>query len=114
MLYSDLEYQFDVIALTETWHNDNNPSFVAGILPGYQKYESTSDITKKWGCGLYIKNTIPYILRTDLNIQHKSQGSEFETCWIELIHPTNNIILGAVYRHRKQKDKYFLKDLKET
>ena len=68
MLYSDLEYQFDVIALTETWHNDNNPSFAAGILPGYQKYESTSDITKKWGCGLYIKNTIPYILRTDLNI----------------------------------------------
>ena len=47
MLLSDLEYQFDVIALTDTWHNDNNPSFIAGILPGYQKYESTSGSTKK-------------------------------------------------------------------
>ena len=77
MLLGDLEYQFDVITLTETWQNDNNLSFVAGILLGYQKHESTSGSTKNEGCGLYIKNTIPYILRTDLNIRHKSQGSEF-------------------------------------
>ena len=76
MLLSDLEYQFDVIVLTETWHNDNNPSVIAGILPGYQKYESTSGSTNKGGCGLYIKNTIPYILSNDLNISHnlKSVG----------------------------------------
>ena len=114
MLLSDLENQFDVIALTETWHNDNNPSFTAGIPPGYQKYESTSGSTKKGGCGLYIENTIPYILRNDLNIRHKSQGSEFETCWIEFIHPTNNIILHVIHHHPKQKDKLFLKYLKET
>ena len=52
MLHSDLEYQFSIIALTGTWHNDNNPSFVAGILPGYQKYESTSGSTKKRGFGV--------------------------------------------------------------
>ena len=52
MFPSDPEYQFDVIALTETKHNDNNPSFVAGILPGYQKYESTSGSTKKRGFGV--------------------------------------------------------------
>ena len=80
MLLSDLEYQFDVIALTETWLNDNNPSFVASILPWYQKYQSKSYSTKKGGCGRYIKITIPYILRTDLNIRHKSQGSQFENC----------------------------------
>ena len=55
MLLSDLEYQFDVIALTDTWHNDNNPSFIAGILPGYQKYESTSGSTKKGGVDLISK-----------------------------------------------------------
>ena len=63
---------------------------------------------------MYIKNTIPYILSNDLNIRHKSQGSEFETCWIELIHSTNNIILGAVYQHPKQKDNFFFEYLKET
>ena len=55
MLLSDLEYQFDVIALTDTWHNDNNPSFIAGILPGYQKYESTSGSTKKGSVDLISK-----------------------------------------------------------
>ena len=49
------EYQFDVIPLTKTWNSDNNPSFVAGVLPGYQKYESTSDSTKKGGYGLHVK-----------------------------------------------------------
>ena len=73
----------------------------------YQKYESKSGSNKKGACGLYIKNTSPYILRTDLNIRHKSQSSEFETCWVELIHPANNIILGAVYQHPKEKDKFF-------
>ena len=57
---------------------------------------------------------MPYILRTDLNIRLKSQGSEFETCWIQLIHPAYNITLVVVYRHPKQKDKFFLKYLKET
>ena len=65
-------------------------------------------------CGLYIKNTIPYILRNDLNVRHKNQGGDFETCLIELIHPTTNIILGVVYQHPKQKDKFFLKYLKEN
>ena len=78
MLLGDLEYQFDVTALTETWHNIKSPSFVERIVPGYQKYESTSGSTKNGVCGLYIKNTIPYILGTDLNITHKSQGSEIE------------------------------------
>ena len=55
MLLSDLEYQFDVITLTETWHNDNNPSFIAGILTRYQKYESTSGSTKKGGMEFILK-----------------------------------------------------------
>ena len=114
MLLTELEYQFAIITLTETWHGDNNPSFIADILPGYQKYESTSGMTKNEGCGFYIKNSIPYILITDLNVRHKSQGSESETCWIERIRPTKNTILGIVYHHPKQKDKHFFKYLKET
>ena len=55
MFFSDFEYQFDVIALTETRHNDNNPSFVAGILPGHQKYESTSGTTKKEAVDFILK-----------------------------------------------------------
>ena len=61
--------------------------------------------------------TVAYILRTDLNIRHKSQDSEFETCWIELILPTINIILGVVYTDIQSKKKIFFASsmyLKET
>ena len=56
-----------------------------------------------------MKSTILYFLRTDLNIRHRSQGSEFETCWIHL---TRNITLGVVYQQTKEKDKHFLKHVK--
>ena len=46
------------------------------------------------------------------NFEKQCQGSEFETCWIEMIHPTKNI-LEFVCQHPKQKDKYFLKYLKK-
>ena len=30
-----LEHQFDVIALTETWHMEKNVNFTPGVLSGY-------------------------------------------------------------------------------
>ena len=47
------------------------------------------------------------------SLRSSSQGSEFETCWNEMIYPTKNI-LQVVCQHPKQKDKYFLKYLKKS
>ena len=47
--------------------------------------------------------------RTDLDIMHKSNKSEFETKWIEVIgEKDKNIVIGVVYRHPKSKDKEFM------
>ena len=39
----------------------------------------------KEGCGFFIKDTLAYTNRLDLDIINKSKGSEFETKWIEII-----------------------------
>ena len=76
ILLDNLEHQFDVIALTETWHMKNNVNFTPGILSGYQKYEGLAGLSKKAGYGVYIKDT--YITRPDLSINLKNTQSEFE------------------------------------
>ena len=59
ILLDNLEHQFDVIALTETWHIKNNVNFTPDILSGYQKYEGLAGLSKKGMCEVYIKDTIP-------------------------------------------------------
>ena len=49
ILLDDLEHQFDVIALTETWHMKINVSFTPRFLSGYQKYEGLAGLSKKVG-----------------------------------------------------------------
>ena len=109
-LLDNLEHQFDVIALTETWQTKENVNFTPGNLSGYQKYEGLAGLSKKGGCGVYIKNTRP-----DLSKNIKNTQSEFEVLWIEIISPKKeNILIGVVYRHPKQKDKEFLQYLDNT
>ena len=113
ILLDNLEHQFDVIALTETWHMKNNVNFTPGILSGYQKYEGLAGLSKKAGYGVYIKDT--YITRPDLSINFKNTQSEFEVLWLEIIRPLkDNILIGVIYRHPKQKGKEFLQYLSNT
>ena len=115
MLRQNLDFMFDIIALTETWHTKNNVNFSPGVLQGYHKYEGICGSTQKGGCGFYIHDSISYINRDEFNKQHKGQNSEFETKWIEIFSATGgNMIIGLIYRHPKQNDKTFLTYLKDT
>ena len=70
-------------------------------------------VLRKGACALYIKNTVPYILRTDLNIRHKSQGNEFENLldWIDSSHKQYDI--RCCLPTSKTKRQIFPKYLKE-
>lgn len=51
--------------------------------------------------GVYVKNTAPYILQTDLIKKHKSQNSEYENCWIEIVNSKKAIwLIGVFYIDR--------------
>ena len=69
----------------------------------------------KGGCGLYIKHTLCYIPRTDLDKRFKEgHVCEFEE-WIEIINNKGpSIIIGVNYRHPRNNDnKYLQKTLKK-
>ena len=84
-MLDNLEHQFDVIALTETWHWKKNINFTPGIFSGYQKCEGLAGLSKKGWCGVYIKETIPYITRPDLSLNCQNTHFEFEVLWLEII-----------------------------
>ena len=85
----------------------NNANFTPGILSRCQKYEGLTVLSKKGGCGVYIKDTIPFIKRPDLSINFKNTQSEFEVLWLEIISPLKD-------GNPKQKGKEFLQYLSNT
>ena len=108
LLINNLDFQFDIICLTETWQTESS-TFTPGYLEGYQKYEGIYGKSKNGGCGFYIKESISYIIRDEWNKKHKNNDSEFETCWIEIVNTKGeNVIVGLTYRHPRKKDKDFL------
>ena len=112
-LLNNLECEFDIIALSETWHTVGNQNFIPGLLTGYQNYEGVSGSTLKGGCGFYIKNNISFVVRQELSKKHSSSQSEYEAQWIEIKHTSKeNLVDGVVYRHPKQKDTEFWRYLK--
>ena len=65
------------------------------------------------GALLYIKDTINYKLRPDLNVEKEK---ELESIFIELLQKTSkNIIIGCIYKHpcmhTNEFDDLFLKSL---
>ena len=86
-----------------------------GLLTGYQNYDSISGSTLKGGCGFYFKNNISFVVRQELTKKHSSSQGEYEAHWIEIIHTSKeNLVVGVVYRHSKQKDTELFSYLKQT
>ena len=115
-LLHDLDYSFDVIALTETWNPEKNKdTFRAKQLPGYLDYYGVEGSSLKGGCGFYIKDSFTPIPRKDLEFKLGDTGSEAENCWIELVNNAGpNVLVGVFYRHPSRNSGLFLEKLKAT
>jgi hypothetical protein len=110
-LIINLDHEFDVIALTETWNsNEKSHLFKPGLLEGYQPYDGLSGTTRKSGCGFYIRNGIKYISRKDISLSYYDDDNEYQIKWIEIVIKNKpNIITGVCYRHpRKNKNDTFI------
>ena len=115
-LLHDLDFSFDLIALTETWNSSkSNTPFLPKKLTGYLDYIGMEGSSKKGGCGLYVKDTFTPIPRKDLEFNISKTGSETESCWIELVNNSGpNILVGVFYRHPSSVNDDFIKKLKST
>ena len=113
-LLADLDFHFDVIACTETWNpEDKKHLFTPGILDGYHRYEGITGSSLKGGCGFYIKDSLCYIPRPDLDTkQTDGLKCESEAKWIEVINKKGvNIIIGVNYRHPRKNDTVYIQYL---
>ena len=112
----DLDYSFDIIALSETWNPEKNKdSFSPKKIEGYLDYHGVTGSSLKGGCGFYVKDNFTPIPRKDLEFKVTSTGSETENCWIELVNNAGpNVLVGVFYRHPSKDTELFLENLKKT
>ena len=78
-LLTDLEFKFDVVAVSETWNpEDKKHKFIPPIMEGYSPYFGTTGSSLKGGCGMYINSDLSFNPRKDLNIKIKTEECELE------------------------------------
>ena len=85
----------DVIGVSEIWHSNDNPIVSNIDISGYT-FLKTKSATQNGGVGLYIKDSLTFNPRNDL----QSCTNEFETVWVEIENTNDkNFLIYCVYRH---------------
>ena len=84
----NLDHNFAVIALSETWFNETNVALVK--KEGYKHFYKIRNVRKGGGVSIFVKDILNVKERDDLNVNDDCMESVF----IEV----NNIVIGSVYR----------------
>ena len=92
----NLQFNFSVIGMTETWLNDYNCDLDS--LNGYKFVEAHRSGRSGGGVGIFLVNDIPYQKRPDLIPEHKLYESIFVEIGKDVFHKNRNIIIGVIYR----------------
>ena len=105
ILLQNVDFSFDVIALSETWHtHSNKDKFKDLSLPGYHFYKGKTGNRKSGGCGFFVSANIKFNVREDLNKDFIDNNCEFETFWIEI----EKTVVGVIYNHPRRNSTDFL------
>ena len=93
---TNLNIQFPIVALTETWLQDHN--FLRFGIPGFAAEHNYRTKRSGGGVSLLIKHDIEYTVRNDLLFQN----DVLETLFIEIdkkeFDKEKNILIGVIYR----------------
>ena len=87
------------MSLSETWLKDNQLLLNHVSIPGYIHEFRNKDGIKGGGVGAYIKESIKYKRRKDIENKHPN----LEHLWIEIGGKNKNssLLLGTIYRSRR-------------
>ena len=97
IMMSMLELKFDVIAISESKLLKGADPIVDITLDGYHYPVGTNTEACKGGVLLYIKDSLNFKPRDDLQMY---TSKKLESVFVEIIHPqATNTIVGSVYRH---------------
>ena len=101
ILLENLDHKFDIIGLSETWHDGNNNDRIKQLnIEGFHNYVGQIGTNSKGGCGFLVAEKLSFSVRSDLNKTYQDQSCEFEAFWIEVENKTEaNSIFGVIYNH---------------
>ena len=83
----------DVVMICETFITDANKSKCS--IPGYDIVEDHRKNMSRGGVALYVNKKLKFVERKDISVFDEGK---FESCFIEIISKSRNIIVGEVYR----------------
>ncbi len=93
-----LDFDFDVIAVTETKIRKGKKPIFNPELPGYKHYQTPSECDKG-GTLIYFKDHFKHKRRKDLE-EKMYKACELESVFVEIINEgKKNTIYGCIYRH---------------
>ncbi len=112
-LIGNLDYNFDIIALSETWHTKENDASITQLnIKGYHNYIGRKGSSRKGGCGFFVADHLSFVLRDDLSKVYKDQNCEFESLWIEIKSSVGkNTLVSVKYKHPSKDSSVFLEYL---
>ena len=93
---SNLNHDFSIIALSETWLKDHTVDLYN--MKGYSSEHKYRKSRSGGGVSLYIMDSIEYCVREDLSIQNQYIESLFIEIGKDGINKTKNVIVGVIYR----------------
>ena len=103
-----LDFQFDIICLSESKIIKDFDPVVDIFLDGYQQPVGTPTESTKGGVLVYVKNGIKFKPRNDLNAY---KAKELESLFIEIINKKeSNDIVGVIYRHPCMDEQEFINE----
>ena len=85
MLINNLEYNFSVIALSETWTSKEETNTPFPELTNYQPFYATQGTTIKSDCEINVKKGLKFKSRKDPHLTHHDDENEFHSCWIKIL-----------------------------
>ena len=96
VLLQILNYEFDIIAISESKVIKNRAPIIDLSIENYQM-EVTETESEKGGTILYVSNKLNYKLRKDLEVYKPKQ---FECTFIEIFYEKyKNTVVGCMYKH---------------
>ena len=106
-----LNFEFDVIGITETRLKKNHPLCSNISLENYITEDNLTE-SSAGGTRLYISNKLSYKNRNDLQMY---KAKQLESSFIEIINTDSpNIIVGCIYKHPSMSIEEFTEDFIET
>ena len=101
---SNCSIDFQILGISESRLKTDISTTTNIQLPGFN-IEYMQSKSKNGGTLLYIRDTINYKLRPDLNVE---KGKKVELIFIEIHQKTSkNVIIGCIYRHPRVHPKEF-------